>query len=54
MRSQLRFKNDHHNMYPEKINKIALNSTIDNKRLQIFGGVITYPYVTNAFKVYES
>ena len=33
MRSQLRFKSDHHNMYTEEVNKIALNSS-DNKRLQ--------------------
>ena len=30
MRSQLRFKNDHHNAHTEEVNKIALNST-DNK-----------------------
>ena len=30
MRSQLRFKNDHRNVYTEEVNKIALNST-DNK-----------------------
>ena len=33
MRSQLRFKNDHHDLYTEEVNKIALNSS-DNKRLQ--------------------
>ena len=33
MRSQLRFKSDHHNMYTEEVNKTALNSS-DNKRLQ--------------------
>ena len=26
MRSQLRFKSDHHNVYTEEVNKIALNS----------------------------
>ena len=35
MRSQLRFKSDHHNVYTEEVNKIALNSS-DNKRLQTF------------------
>ena len=35
MRSQLRFKSDHHNVYTEEVNKIALNSN-DNKRLQTF------------------
>ena len=53
IRSQLRFKSDYHNVYTEEINKIALNSS-DNKRLQTFDGVTTYPYRTNAFKVCES
>ena len=50
MRSKLRFKIDHHNVYTEEVNKIALNSS-DNKRLQIFDRVRTCPYGTNAFKV---
>ena len=53
MRSQLRFKSDHHNVYTEEVNKIALNSN-DNKRLQTFDRITTYPYGTNAFKVCES
>ena len=53
LRSQLRFKNNHHNVYTEKVNKIALSSN-DNKRLQTFDRVTTYPYGTNAFKVCES
>ena len=53
MRSQLRFKNDHHNVYTEEVNKIAPNSS-DNKRLQTFDRITTYPYGTNAFKVCES
>ena len=53
MRSQLRFKSDHHNVYTEEVNKIAL-STSDNKRLKTFDGVTTYPYGTNAFKACES
>ena len=52
-RSQLRFKSDHDNVYTEEVNNIALNSN-DNKRLQTFDRVITYPYGTNAFKVCES
>ena len=54
MRSQLRFKSDHHNIYTEEINKIALNSNNDDKRLQTFDGITKYPYGTNAFKVCES
>ena len=42
MRSQLRFKSDHHNVYTEEVNKIALNSN-DNKRLQTFDRITTYP-----------
>ena len=53
LKSQLRFKNDHHNVYTEEVNKIALNSN-DDKRLQTFDRVTTYPYGTNAFKVCES
>ena len=53
MQSQLRFKSDHHNMYREDVNRIALNSN-DNKRLQTFNRIKTYPLWTNAFKVCES
>ena len=53
LKSQLRFKSDHHNVYTEEVNKIALNSN-DDKRLQTFDRVATYPYGTNAFKVCES
>ena len=53
LRSQLRFKNDFHNVYTEEFNKIALSSN-DDKRLQTFYRVTTYPYGTNAFKVCES
>ena len=53
LRSQLKFKNDLHNVYTEEVNKIALSSN-DDKRLQTFYRVRTYPYGTNAFKVCES
>ena len=53
MRAQMRFKSDHHDIYTEEVNKIALNYTNDN-RLQTFNGFVTYPYGTNAFKVCES
>ena len=51
MRSQLRFKSDHHNVYTE-VNKIGLNSN-DNK-MQTLDRIATYPYGTNAFKVCEN
>ena len=53
MRSQFRFKNDHHKVYTEEVNKIALSSN-DDKRLRTFEGITTYPYAANAFKVCES
>ena len=48
-----RFKNYNHDVYTEEVNKIALSSN-DDKRLQTFDGIETYPYGTNAFKVCES
>ena len=53
LKSQQRFKSDHHKVYTEEVNKIALSSD-DDKRLQTFDRVTTYPYGTNAFKVCES
>ena len=53
LKSQLRFRSHHQNMYTEEVNKIALNNN-DNKRLQTFDRVTTYLYGTNAFKVCES
>ena len=53
LRSQLKFKNDLHNVYTEEVNKIALSSN-DDKRLQTFYRMRTYPYGANAFKVCES
>ena len=52
LKSQLRFKSDHDDMYTEEVNKIALNSN-DDKRLETYDRVTTYPYGTNAFKVWE-
>ena len=52
IRLQLRFKSNHHNVYTEEINKVAISSN-DDKRLQIFDRVTTYQYGTNAFEVCE-
>ena len=52
LKSQQRFKNDHHKVYTEEINKIALSSN-DDKRLQTSDRIKTYPYGRNAFKVFE-
>ena len=53
LKSQQRFKSDHHEVYTEEVNKIALSSN-DDKRLQTFDRVTAYPHGTNAFKVCES
>ena len=51
-RSQERFKIYNHDVYTE-VNKIALSSN-DDKRLQSFDRIKTYPYGTNVFKVCEN
>ena len=43
LKSQQRFKIEAHNVYTEEVNKIALSSN-DNKRLQAYDGITTYPY----------
>ena len=53
LKSQQRFKSDHHNVYTEEINKIALSSN-DDKRLKTSDRIKRYSYGTNAFKVCES
>ena len=50
LKSQKRFK--YHNVYTEQINKISLSSN-DDKGLQTFDKITTYPYGTNAIKVCE-
>ena len=50
LRSQNRFRSDHRKVYTEEVNKIALCSN-DDKRIQTFDKVTTYPYGTNAFMV---
>ena len=53
IRSQQIFKIDHHRVYTGEVNKIALSSN-DDKRIQTFDKVTTYPSGTNALKVCES
>ena len=50
LRSQIRFKSDLRIVQTEKVNKIAI-STNDDKRLQTYDKITTYPYGTNAFKI---
>ena len=47
LKSQQRFKSERHNLYTEEINKIALSSN-DDKRLQTFDKITSYPYGTSA------
>ena len=53
LKSRQWFKIDHHKVYTEEVNQIALSSN-DNKRLQTFNRVTTYPYGTLAVKVCEN
>ena len=53
LNSEQIFKNDHHNVYTEQINKVALSNN-DDKILQTFDKTTMYPHKTNAFKVCES
>ena len=53
IRSQQRFRSDHHRVYTEEVNKIALSSN-DDKRIQTFDKVTTFSYGTNVFKVCEN
>ena len=51
LKSKIRFKSEAHTVYTEKINKIALSSSKDDKSLQIFDGITSYPYNKNSRKV---
>ena len=53
LKSQQRFKSDHHDVYIKRINKIALSSN-DDKGLPTFDRITTYLYGINAFKVCET
>ena len=53
LKSQQKFKSDHHKVYTEEVNKIVL-SCDDDMRLQTFNRVTTYPYGTLAIKLCEN
>ena len=46
LKTQKRFKSQRHNIFPEKINKIALISN-DDKRMQSIDSIETYAYRTS-------
>ena len=53
LKSQQRFKTYDHKVYTEEVNKIALSSN-DDKRIQTFDKVTTFPYATNVLKICEN
>ena len=53
IRSQQRFRSYNNKVYTEEVNKIALSSN-DDKRMQTYDKVTTFPYGTNIFKVFAS
>ena len=50
LRLQQTFKSERHNVYTEDVNKIALSSN-DDKRLQTYDRIISYPCGTGAGKI---
>ena len=50
LKSQQRFTSERHDVYTEEINEIALSSN-DDKRLQTFDKITSYPYGARAGKV---
>ena len=50
LKSQQKFKSEAHNVYTEEINKVGLSSNND-KRLQTFDRITSYPYGTSVLKV---
>ena len=50
LKTQQRFKIEAHSVYTEEVNKIALSRN-DDKRLQTYDRITSYPYGTSAGKV---
>ena len=49
MKITAKFKSERHDVYTEEVNKIAQSSN-DDKRLETFDRITSYPYGTNAEK----
>ena len=43
LRTQYTFRSDHHKVYTQKINKIALSNN-DDKRIKAYDKITSYPY----------
>ena len=50
LKLQERFKSERHDVYTEKVRKIALSCN-DDKRLQTFDRITTYPFGTSPGRV---
>ena len=50
LKSQQRFMSERHDVYTDEVNKIALSSN-DDKRLQNFDRITSYPYGKSAGKL---
>ena len=50
LRSQQRFRSHNHRVYTEEVNKIVFSSN-DDKRIQTYDKITTYPYGANVFAV---
>ena len=50
LKTQQIFKSERHNVFTEKVNKIAL-SVNDNKRIKLIDSVETYAYVTSKYLI---
>ena len=53
LKSQQRLKSERHDVYTEEINTITLSSN-DDKRLQTFDRITSYPYGTSVGKVWKT
>ena len=53
LRVQQRFRSDHPSVFTEEVNKVALSSN-DDKRIQTFDKVTTYPYGAKFFAVCQN
>ena len=51
LKSEQRFKSERHDVYTEEIIKTALSSN-DDKRLQTFDRITSYPYGASATSTY--